>query len=819
MNCYLCEIFLPSEKFFSKHFRLMHNKKENSVYKCTFDNCEQYVAKLQHFKKHFQNHISESQQQLNTSLNVEPARITLEVSPNSPSNTQPPTSSDSEDSSAVVDEYDNPDLSLSISKAASVKSPSNGGMQFSLWCHSKSNFTKKDVSDIRKNVLNNIVSPIMNEIDKFVTENNLKENLSSKLNVLDLQTEISEVFKNCNDYKIKKWSQSRDLINNFTEFTINKELEEVVFRGEVTFKEKNVTGVLMPISFQIRKLFEKSDTLLTVLEGNGQGPMPETNFMNSALWKEKSAIFSDSNKIALPIFLYMDDSEINNALGSHCDPVCFVYYSFPAIKNCDIFVASFIKSKDFKKYGNEKCLYVLLKELKKLEEEGIEIKTSKGVKTVHFVLGLIIGDNLALNSILGFTTSFNHSHFCRFCKMSKLSSGKENQLDRSLLRTKCNYNEDILCNNLRLTGVQSECIFHNIRSFHCTTNYSVDIMHDIFEGVCHYNLCHIIKYFIEKKFFTLECLNHRKLFFNYGEKESGNKSPEININHLNKCHLKMSASEMMTFVHLFPLMVGDLIPHDDEIWLFFLQFLEIIEILLLYNISQDLLYHLDNLIKCNLRDYVTYFEDNLKPKHHFMLHYKDVIHYSGPPRFYWSFRYESKHRDFKVYAKVNNCRKNICVSFAKKYELQFASFLVNDFEANYEVKSYHIIPSKFQNDIEQFCKSYPNEEYECYSKCKFDSKTFRCGNFIVQYFDPHIEYAKIYKIEEILVFSNLNKVFLICSSIRIIKYENHFRAFEIDSSDTLQSDTIILLIDHIAGPPITSHKTSQGKTLIRPKQF
>lgn len=41
----------------------------------------------------------------------------------------------------------------------------------------------------------------------------------------------------------------------------------------------------------------------------------------------------------------------------------------------------------------------------------------------------------------------------------------------------------------------------------------------------------------------------------------------------------MSAREMMTFVHFFSLMVGDLVPEGDEVWNFFLTLLKMIDIL------------------------------------------------------------------------------------------------------------------------------------------------------------------------------------------------------------------------------------------------
>lgn len=81
-------------------------------------------------------------------------------------------------------------------------------------------------------------------------------------------------------------------------------------------------------------------------------------------------------------------------------------------------------------------------------------------------------------------------------------------------------------------------------------------------------------------------------------------------------------------------MVGDLIPQDDHVWLFLLNFLEIIEILLLYEISPSLAERLRGLIKQHHLDYVRFFDDTLKPKHHLMIHYFNNILQSGPPRYY-----------------------------------------------------------------------------------------------------------------------------------------------------------------------------------------
>lgn len=359
-------------------------------------------------------------------------------------------------------------------------------------------------------------------------------------------------------------------MRHFEEFIINTEIGEVFKKGQCTYDVKEATGVLLPLYFQFQRFFEKDDNLSKALNGTEQSGFGfQNNFIKTNTWQRKVCQNSFVDKVVLPFFLYMDDVEINNPLGSHCGPTTFFYYSFPTVKNCDIFLAMVIKGVDYKQYKNEKCLSRLVEELKLLEENGIDIKTGDGVKTVHFALAIIIGDNLAMNLLLGFAASFNQNVYCRFCKCDKATCHKLSTSIETCLRNKENYSLDLQTNDVSQTGVKENCIFNSLNSFHVTSNYSVDVMHDVFEGVCHYNMCHIIKYFLSEKYFTLDILNARKDMFNYGELEVENVSPRIYLQNLNKFHLKMSAREMMTFVHLFPLMIGDLIPEDDDVWIFF----------------------------------------------------------------------------------------------------------------------------------------------------------------------------------------------------------------------------------------------------------
>lgn len=172
------------------------------------------------------------------------------------------------------------------------------------------------------------------------------------------------------------------------------------------------------------------------------------NFVQGTLWKQKVSQYNN-DKIIIPFFLYMDEFEINNPLGSHStfQSVSAVYYSFPLAENCskstNIFLAAIVKHVDLTSFGNDKCLESLVNEINILESEGINISTGDGHFHVHFVLGIILGDNLGLNSLLEFNKSFSANFFCRFCKSHKTLTKLMHEEDLTSMRNFHNYSVDV----------------------------------------------------------------------------------------------------------------------------------------------------------------------------------------------------------------------------------------------------------------------------------------------------------------------------------------------------------------------------------------
>lgn len=220
---------------------------------------------------------------------------------------------------------------------------------------------------------------------------------------------------------------------------------------------------------------------------------------------ERNKTKISTNKLIFPLYLFYDDFEPNNPLGSKSGiyKIGAMYMSLASILVQyaflleNIFLTQLNFSTDQMQYGNKKIFYKIIQELKYLETEGIGIQTSsrKNVQ-VYFTLLLILGDNLGLNSILGFNESFRSNYFCRFCKTHLNETKSQTIENEENLRNIDNYNNDCLSFSY---GIKKVCIWHELPNFHLTNNLFCDLMHDVLEGVLRYDMAQIMNHLIKKK--------------------------------------------------------------------------------------------------------------------------------------------------------------------------------------------------------------------------------------------------------------------------------------------------------------------------------
>lgn len=425
------------------HFKKFHLRKTNSTFECVEESCHQAFQCLNSFKRHIStkhicnnnpiNYVGNINSNANSDKNVTEKYLDIPIVDNQP-NCSTKTSQCFDIDSAINSLY----------KSAII---------FIMSLHNNNNFTFKNVLKMQNGIIENLTKPmafLLTKLNKTQVEQSV-----IKLQLNKLSTMFSNPFQPCStEYRLEKWLVQNQCVTNLQQFTIYNEICNVQLMGETIYDEKVTKGALLPLKEQFKKYLEHGDDLNTFINkvtllNNENSSI--SHFVQGNLWKLKTS--QCVGKLAFPFFLYMDDVEINNPLGSHAmsQSISAIYYSFPLAENSsqltNIFMAALIKTTDYKKFGNEPCLTHLIHEINVLEKEGMIVTTQYGEFHVHFILGLILGDNSGLNTMLDFSKSFSANYYCRFCKASKSEALELFVENKQLMRTINNYSNDINTNN------------------------------------------------------------------------------------------------------------------------------------------------------------------------------------------------------------------------------------------------------------------------------------------------------------------------------------------------------------------------------------
>lgn len=409
----------------------------------------------------------------------------------------------------------------------------------------------------------------------------------------------------------------------------------------------HVTYPLMPIEFQIRKflelpnVFERIESHMKEVRKEGK----LNHFINGKLWKAKLQAY-DPNDHVIPIHIYFDAAQINNALGSHwkLGNEMFVYYSVAGVppeyssRLENIFVASLHPEHYNKKYGNERLYNNLVEDLNKLADEGMIITINGEDTRVYIVVGLALGDNKELNNILDLVTH-SGNYYCRVCTLHKMLMQVLTEEVPEKLRNRENYLQHVEENNVSNTGIHKYSVFNELALFHVVESAGADSMHDLTEGILHLHLALVLLHFINvKKYFTLNTLNERMRSLNYGALEKGNVSCEITRDHLDNLHFRMTSSEMLCFATHLTYMIGDLIDTTDTVWQFCLTTMRAVNLCYLPSYTKENLTEMKKEISSMIEKFKTKFNRSVTPKHHIMTHYPRLTSNFGPLRYVQSIR-------------------------------------------------------------------------------------------------------------------------------------------------------------------------------------
>lgn len=667
--------------------------------------------------------------------------------------------------------------------------------------------------------------PVLNiysEIGKLAKKNNMCE---TDLDQLYAYFDMLQrpLYNLGSEYKRMKYFKEEGTLINFYSYVILN----VPMRNSEGFEEQtSCRGYFFKIEEILTKLFTLPGVYKTVKDFMQDAENENENILSSYLngesWKKKKE--THKGKFLIPLALFIDDFEPNNCLGSHATnyKIGGVYFSIPALpieistelKN--IFVAGLHFADDRngdKNYGFRNTMKPIIESLRLLLDEGITVQIESEPVKLYFILAYIHGDNLGLNEILGFAKSFSGKSFCRFCKAQSVNTKHLCVEQSDLLRNKTNYEADLNDNNFKKTGVHFKCCFQDVGlDYDVTENSVVDVMHDFLEGISKYVTAYLLLDLIcLKTYFSIESLNYKLQYFDYGPNDSGNKPTLFELKKLKNLNVKMSASEMLCFVRYAPLIFGDLVPEGTKSWEVFLMMREILFIIISPAIKKESIDYLSVLIENFNQQFQVVFNTHLRPKFHFLTHYPSVIRKSGPPVQYWVMRQEAKHKITKSYTKVNANNVNLLFSVATKHQMQISDRLLNE---DGFAPSKIVLPCKTKvasANVLQYFKIY-DESLTLHLVKKVDFNfVFKEGGVIVTGFDVQgfPDYAMIDKIA--VDVKNNNNIFFLCHVLTCDSYDSHFQSHSI----VKETETCVVNMDSIClRYPLHCTVNANGKTYV-----
>lgn len=459
----------------------------------------------------------------------------------------------------------------------------------------------------------------------------------------------------------------------------------------------------------------------------------------------KNNDFFAQNPSCVKLVLYQDAFEVVNPLGSAKTrhKVLAVYASvanLPLHVRSDIDHMSLVllcREKDFKAFGHAKVFSELITDLKELEENGIVVSN----EIVKGTLFCIAGDNLGSHCIGGFSENFSSSkYFCRYCLINR----SDFQGDPNLCgpeRTIENYNSAVdrlqtEDTSPHVEGVKFKSVFNSLKYFNvCLPGLPPCLGHDIFEGVLSYDVALYLKYFIKKKaWFTYSILNRRINQFKYCASDASTKPCEVSPH---GAKLSGQAVQNWNFLRLLPLIIGDKVKDTaDNVWQLTLQLKDIVDMICAQKISVPQVAYLDVLIQEYLESRMALFpESGLKPKHHYLRHYPEMILKFGPLIRLWTMRFESKHSYFKRCARNLKNFKNLCLTLSERHQLLQAYLSAGSMgKAVFQVKNgspfYSGLYSKaIQDAVRQFDFTETNTKVTV--EILYKGTSYKKGQFLV----------------------------------------------------------------------------------------
>lgn len=531
-------------------------------------------------------------------------------------------------------------------------------------------------------------------------------------------------------------------------------------------------------------------------------------FCCGSIYKQH-AIFEPTT---IQLQLGIDEFEPCNALktkaGLH--KMYAIYFQInnidPMIKSKlgNIHLVALAKSTDLKAGDVDKIANKIVEELKLLESEGITIKSGRNLKAI---LTNICSDNLGANSTFGFVECFNARYFCRICELTSAECKSTTVEMPSKLRQKQSYagvvdflneNENGKIDYKATRGIKKACVFNKLAYFHILDNCTVDIMHDLNEGVIPFFIQFIFDTIIAKKIASLNEIQSLCRDYDYGYIWNKYKPSAVKFE---KTRLNQNAMQAYCLILHLPFILYKLKDKLQSEWSAMEVLLQFLQIVFSLKVRKSDIERLRNLSKEHL-EYLIERGLSILPKHHNTTHYARLFEIIGPLIHSWMMRYESKHKLSTDLVHLTYNYKNLPLTLAKRHEAR--ACLSQD-----KLFMVEIVASKMSydlsrcNDYDTFKSHLPNVQTGQIKAIKFvrvGTREYRAGLML-------IEEKNVPEILHVIFLNS--KYYVLCLKYNVLGFVSSLNSIEIEK------DNVFQLVD-ISN--VKSHK-SYEKTSLNNRMF
>lgn len=691
--------------------------------------------------------------------------------------------------------------------------------------------TNEDLHDLEKQLEHNLAALFLKmQTVLHIPENTVQEVIKQLLQICELaqpllHNAVKEILKphtNVEDSVVEELVRAAEKGNVMMKFCgkngplsttkrraayVNKNFTEVKPVEYLIERGKKCSAVYVPLHPMLQKMLSRADILDKALSIQKHVQHEYSSYRDGTYCNENDLLKGDEFKIA--VGLYTDDFEVSNPLGTSrkkhkMSAVYWVIANVPSKYRStlhSIQLAVLCKASYVKEFGYAKILHPLIQDLASLEQHGVYVE--KLGECVKGTVVYVAADNLAAHSLAGFFESFTVDRFCRFCMATRDEmQAKEVNSGAFEPRTIDAHNQQVQevkqdPTKAKQYGVKGECVLTDgLEHFHVVHGYPPDILHDLLEGIVPVELSLCISNMISKKYFTIDTLNYAIKAFEYAFDDKTDQPQPISHSFSTKGTIGGNGHENWALLRLLPLIIGHKVPEGDDAWNILLLLKEIVELAVATKHTEESVHFLDCKVSEHRELLQTTFPDfRLRPKHHYLEHYPELIKAFGPLSDVWTMRFEGKHKFFKRVIRNAHNFKNVALTLAVKHQKMMAYYLDTSsfFRPSVEMDKVTTASIRsYPEDVQQvFCRKVPQlTSVLVASSVSVDGVTYRSGMIVSV--GSCAGLPSFRQIKQIVALNT--EILFICNEMTAW-YHEHLRSFELICDSRNPSLCVVQLKD------------------------